>query len=342
MNKTRILYLDILRIMACLAVIGIHAASSRFYGAGPGSFDFKVSALWLSVVHWSVPVFVMISGAHFLDPAIESDTGTLYRKNILRILLIFLLWSLVYALLGMSSYHLWFLLMLAGLYVITPLLRKITADEKASGYFLIVALVYFTAVFLKDLAGTLVVHQSNEAIIRIYDVLDTDFGYVNWQFPAGYAVFYVLGYYLTGYGIHRKIKLAIYALMLPASLGSWYVTVLASGLKQGAFPFYSEGSLPMAITAAGVFLAVKDLFGQGKKSGASGPSKAATAAGHISKCTLGIYVTHLYILSLFDRFLGEKMGASLYIPLAIIGVFVLSLAVTALLKLIPGFKRIFI
>ena len=341
-DKNRILYLDILRILACLAVIGIHVASSVFYGAEVTSRDFKISALWLSFFHWSVPVFVMISGMHFLDPALEIDTGKLYRKNILRILLVFLLWTVVYALMGIGSYHLWFLLMLAGLYVITPLLRKITADEKALRYFLAVSFVYFAAVFLKDLAGALVIHQRREAIIRIYEVLNTDFEYVNWQFPAGYAVFYVLGAYLGRYDPGRKIKTAVYALMFPAALGSWYVTVLASELKEGAFPFYQEGSLPMAIIAAGVFLAVKDLSGCGKRNGASKAAGSLQAVAYLSKCTLGIYVTHLCVFTFLEPYICGRMAAAAYIPIAIAAVFVLSLAVTALLRLIPGFNRIFI
>ena len=62
--KERIIYLDILRILAVVGVICIHS--------GFGTYFF-----------WSVSLFVMISGALWLSQKGEIDINKLWRINIL-------------------------------------------------------------------------------------------------------------------------------------------------------------------------------------------------------------------------------------------------------------------
>lgn len=63
----RILYLDILRIMAIIAVVMLHVSAQRFYVSFP-SYEWEIRMFFNSMVRWGVPIFVMISGALFLDP----------------------------------------------------------------------------------------------------------------------------------------------------------------------------------------------------------------------------------------------------------------------------------
>ncbi|MBR3027382.1 MAG: acyltransferase family protein [Bacteroidales bacterium] len=63
----RVLYLDILRIMAIIAVVMLHVSAQRFYVSFP-SYEWEVRMFFNSMVRWGVPIFVMISGALFLDP----------------------------------------------------------------------------------------------------------------------------------------------------------------------------------------------------------------------------------------------------------------------------------
>ena len=77
----RIVYLDLLRLMATLAVIFLHGATSEFY-LPHSSMNWYIAATEDSIVRWCVPVFVMISGALFLNPNKEIT----YRE---------ILWSIV-------------------------------------------------------------------------------------------------------------------------------------------------------------------------------------------------------------------------------------------------------
>lgn len=60
-------YLDLLRIISALAVIVIHLASDRLVFSTPNSFEWQSLNLLNSISRFCVPVFVMISGALFLE-----------------------------------------------------------------------------------------------------------------------------------------------------------------------------------------------------------------------------------------------------------------------------------
>ena len=138
-ERQRVLYIDALRVLACMFVVVLHQSAQKFDKAAVGSYEWTVFNVYDSLTRWAVPVFVMISGALFLDPAKEIRLKTLCRKNLLRIGTAFLFWSALYSIVDylcgtrlrdvVSGFitghvHLWFLYMIGGLYLIVPLLRR--------------------------------------------------------------------------------------------------------------------------------------------------------------------------------------------------------------------------
>lgn len=139
MKEERIVWIDWMRVLACLMVMVVHA-TEPFYLGGDGSLiltraDMYWSALFDCAVRMCVPLFVMAS-SYLLFP-VKQDTGTFLLRRAKRILIPFLLWSLFYAcywgnpaenlqgLLFNFNYaagHLWFVYMLVGLYLLMPLL----------------------------------------------------------------------------------------------------------------------------------------------------------------------------------------------------------------------------
>ena len=65
-KKNKILYLDILRALACLLVVMIHS-SMNYAVQEVGSKNFWVGNFFDSISRAAVPLFVMISGALMLD-----------------------------------------------------------------------------------------------------------------------------------------------------------------------------------------------------------------------------------------------------------------------------------
>ena len=89
-------YLDVLRAVACLAVILVHA-SMTYAEREVGSVNFWIGNLCDSLVRFGVPIFVMISGALMLDDAYVSTREKTWR-HIKKMLLFFLFWSTAYCL----------------------------------------------------------------------------------------------------------------------------------------------------------------------------------------------------------------------------------------------------
>ena len=139
MNKEREVWIDWLRVAACFMVIVVHC-TEPFYLGGEGSRILSRSdAFWAafsdSFVRACVPLFV-IASSYLLFP-LSTDSRTFFKKRASRILIPFLIWSLVYAFIwgnptenlrnlifnfNYSAGHLWFVYMLIGLYLLMPLL----------------------------------------------------------------------------------------------------------------------------------------------------------------------------------------------------------------------------
>ena len=121
-KTTRNYSIDLLRILACLAVVMAHVVSSPIDRTDPGTFDYNL-CLFLNV-----------------------PLKKLFSKNILRILTALVFWSGVYAMvlskpfypLGSQEAHFWYLGMIIGVYLAIPVLRYITANVVLMRYFLIV------------------------------------------------------------------------------------------------------------------------------------------------------------------------------------------------------------
>ena len=98
MSRNRIVWLDVVRLVAMFTVVCCHSADPfNFYTGNPGpeleSIKFW-GAAWGAVLRPCVPLFVMITGALLLP--VREDAGPFYRKRIGRVFWPFLIWSVIY------------------------------------------------------------------------------------------------------------------------------------------------------------------------------------------------------------------------------------------------------
>ncbi len=159
-KPNRIIAFDFLRIIAILFVITIHTTAPTFYAYPIKSGGFLLATLLNSISRPAVPIFVMISGALMLDERKQISNKKIFKKS-LYLLLILFGWSIFYASISLiisppqtgfsissfikaillGHYHLWFLYMLIGLYLFTPILRLFVkkANSKYILYFFLFA-----------------------------------------------------------------------------------------------------------------------------------------------------------------------------------------------------------
>ena len=135
----RKVWIDWLRVAACFMVFVVHS-TEPFYLGGQGSLILdETDAFWASffdtLVRSCVPLFV-IASSYLMFP-LNCSTGEFFKKRAIRILIPFILWSVVYAFVwgepvenfknlllnfNYAAGHLWFIYMLLGVYLLMPLL----------------------------------------------------------------------------------------------------------------------------------------------------------------------------------------------------------------------------
>ena len=94
----RVIYADILRVIATLAVMIIHVSATNYRDLSPHSYEWNMISMYDSLVRWCVPMFVMLSGMFFLNPKKPLSIKKLYTKYIYRIALALLVWGSIYQL----------------------------------------------------------------------------------------------------------------------------------------------------------------------------------------------------------------------------------------------------
>lgn len=135
----REIWLDWVRVIACFMVMTVHC-TEPFYLGGEGSLLLtRTDMLWASFfdsfVRACVPLFIIMSS--YLQFPLKYGTAEFFRRRAVRVLVPFLLWTIVYALVygrpvenfkdlifnfNYAAGHLWYVYMLIGIYLLMPLL----------------------------------------------------------------------------------------------------------------------------------------------------------------------------------------------------------------------------
>ncbi len=352
-KKTRVMWLDILRIFSILAMVFLHTFTGNFKGADsawrvadPTSLNWQILNVFDCLVRFCVPAFCMISGVLFLDPAREQPLKKLYSKNILRIAVSFAVWSGLYAVLGIflrgetlgvsalagavknamfGHYHLWFLLMLIGFYMLVPFLRKIAADKTLSLYFIVLCFVFNfleNAVMLVSPLANFVEIQSNKLSLG---------------FVGGYVGYFMLGSHLYHYPPAKRTRHVLYA----AGVVSFLLTAVVVGAS-AYVTGKANGDLYEYVLPNTFFEAIAVfLFFRARFENKTYSDKAVRAVGFLSACSFGMYLTHDLFNMLLARlgFTALTVTPLIAVPLLTGIVSVAALALTVLLRKIPVFSK---
>ena len=348
-EKKRLIYPDLLRIISIFSVLVLHAVGEIWRDIPIQSKSWVALVAIDSIFRFAVPVFVMVSGMFMLSPQKDRGIKELYSKKILRIVTSFIFWSLIYTFFHLASqiitqrgsfkpdfqeiinnfligeYHLWFMYMIVGLYIVTPLLRKIVAKKSTMQYFLV---IWFMFCIVANFTG-LIPKIGN----KIYGFIDL----FKISIAVEYSGYYVLGYYLNKYAVKRPIKHAVYAFAVLGTLGIAFMTVFTSFRSNESVSKYLGYLLPMtAFQSAAIFLFVQDKF-----KNVSLSEKSQKTIYTLSKISFGIYLSHILVMKTVEKF------SHMFFPLppyALFGALLISAAIISplisyFLNKIPGASK---
>lgn len=339
-------YINRLRILSIYAVVTAHVTIWLTMASAPFSLNWWLGASIFYACFCSIPVFVMISGALLLDSSREEPLREFYRKRMVRVGVPLVSWTIVYLCVRAFAdheqltagrifeliitanpyYHLWFLYMIAGLYLVTPPLRTFVrhATPKERVFVIVVMLVLANAYFQADA----LLWQNQRSVFTLF---------------IPYIALYLCGYELSRID-PRKIPPAKY-IVLAVAICVVYLAVFAQPFiarqggvgpgKRFVFDFFTP---PIIFLSIAIFWAARRLDATAQP--AAGIGK--TAVEWIASTTLGIYALHPLVLIWIQKALKNHAGdGSFLLGVTVVPLLTFSACylITSILMNIPVLRR---
>lgn len=300
-DKGRIIYLDILRVLACFFVIIVHVSAYLLSIYPVQSFNFQVNNFYNTISIAAPTVFLMLSGAIFLNPRLKDiSLKKLWGKYILRMVVSYVFWSYLFTFIiwfpyytwnletiGLfikeffksgPMYHMWYIHVILSIYMVLPLLKPAFAEKSRCRYFLLLFSIFqliIPTIFKFDIPH-----------LGIFQNLYSRIPYI---LCVGHLGYFVLGYYLSTENFNKRSRIIIYVLGISgitiASIINGYNAVTQNTTY---LPLSDLFALNSALVASAVFIAIRYI-----------PWKAGRFTSFmekLSKLTFGIYLIHPVLL----------------------------------------------
>lgn len=376
LRKSRVAWIDMLRVVACFMVVMAHACDPFV-----GQFDndrtsFLTGAAFGSLMRPCVPLFVMMTGALLLPVApARRSLDAFYRKRVGRLIVPLIFWSLALPVIGYCYFNyvnpdtanamlsggmysaenfvprmwtwifnfnydttaLWYLYMLLGLYLIMPILDGWMRSASKSD--LRTALIVWAVSLCLPYVQMFAPALGYEGVFGNFGIL----GVCDWNpfgtfyYVSGFAGYLVLAYYLKTYPLQWSSR-KMWAILMPMFLIGYAVTFFGFVAMQALHPGdYAYLEVLWLFCGINVFFMTLPVF---------------VAVQHV-KCnswkwltkvatlTFGIYLVHFPFESAgYDLFAASGLPEWLRIPLAAAVVFIFSAAIVWVLRLWKVTRRL--
>ena len=364
---------DVIRTVAIVGVILLHSANDLT----------SQQMSWFEIVRWNtvtvyqsigrlgVPLFLLLTGALLLQPSkLTEPIGVFFKKRVARIGLPFIFWGAIYfawdflvvnkinnqpittnsiiqGVLTGPYYQFWYLYLLLGLYLITPILRVVMAHASRDLIKYILILWFLGAAIVPTIALVTSLH------------LDT-----NVLTITGYVGYFILGAYLLTVQISRS-KLALYTAVgvTLTAIGTYVIAATVGGTEMYFFQGYLSPTLIFAAASLFLLLIVvqsppsTQTFAvpsdtendfKPKEICAEPPceSKGRKLLRLISANTLALYLFHVMVLETIQKgylgfaINGNTINSVVGVPLNTVIVLFVSLGIIVGLKKVPGLKKL--
>ena len=339
----RIIKYDILRIIASFSIVLLHVSASYWSVVDVHSREFLVMTIYNSFTRFAVPVFFMLSGLFLVTPERENVA---VGKRILRLVILFYVWSAFYAFQGVAMdalhgefsmevwtasverfifghIHMWFLQMLCGFYLLIPVARQLCVKKEVLQYYLILW-VAFRYLF-PCLTGIFHLYTIQARIDSLgMDTLASNFG------------FFLLGYYLNATDIKKEMRWIIYVMGIVAVGLTAYLTV-RDCRETGTYmeTWFSPASLTVLVISTAIFICIKYC-------GVLDNLKRAYMWKKLSGYTFFIYMFHMFVIEKLNLIgiTTVSFPAVISIPAITIFTFIVSLLGAFVADHIPFVRKI--
>ncbi|MFH4621365.1 acyltransferase [Vibrio furnissii] len=284
----RIIFFDMLRCVAAVAVIGIHVLAPYRQELGTIPLSEWLTAVTVNgLSRWAVPVFILISGALMLSDPRPFDLQYYLRRRLGKVLVPFMIWSLFYAYLSGWS---------ASGFDGQLALETLKHSPQHETYYHLGFFYYFIPLYF--------VIPLFQWLVKRVDTLAICAWVAVWMLTATLFLFYIdgvwnlelwlySGYLLLGYLLYQKVPNNRWVVMAALLLGggALYVTVTSVVSVSLQYQSYiverwlSYKTLNTILAASMVFILCRAWADHLS-------SRAQTVVAFISQHSLGIYLLH--------------------------------------------------
>ena len=355
-ESTRNYNFDIIRIIAIMAVVMIHVADYMTYSSYMSfsltKYDSNIGMIFEGTSHFAVPLFVMVSGGLFLDNNRHITFEEIFSKYIKNIFILFVEWSIIYAILFdmvipcvlnkeisilfflkdvfCGHYHMWYMLMIMGLYFITPYLRSFTTktNKKMVLIYLIASgLLFFTAPILDCFE----VLCNNSYLIDGINIIRVILEKAHLDFLGGYVAYFLAGWYIVKFSEGGKKRV----IFLIGTIS--YVFMLILTFLSRSKSAFTALNILIFIISISIFYFIINLKLK------LTPSWKKTIM-KLSHCSFGVFMIHPMFLEVIVKVIPYKGIVAgkpiLWIILIWLIVMGLSLGMVCIMDKIPLIKKL--
>ncbi|WP_277034235.1 acyltransferase [Propionimicrobium lymphophilum] len=307
-NTHRRVWMDVLNVVGIFLVVFLHSRTAYFSNQPVNGYwiEYLISGIGVA----AVPLFFAISGANLIGFTRKMSIRDFFKKRFSKIIIPYFIWGIAGALyqffcldnkkifenpisllcnLQQANAPLWFLMVLAGIYVLMPLFSAaITAienrpEDPTKFYYYLIAICYIGGVIMP------LVRSFIPGFLPQVDIVP----------GSEYVLFPIMGYVLLKIDLKKWQRTAIYSLgfigFLSFSVLGAFTSLKGWGHQELLTSYFGVG-VPF-ITAAFFVLAKQINFQRFD-------TRLHTALANLSKLTFGIYLIHIIPSDAFRRIVG--------------------------------------
>lgn len=342
---------DLIRTIAIFLVVLLHASNETLQLSSASETYWWTAVIYKTVSMACVPLFVMLSGSLLLQPKkLEEPIRVFLKKRLSRIGLAFVFWTIIYTLwsfflsqqpltwpnlvqatlFGIFSgayYHFWFLYLIIGLYLITPILRAIIANGNWNVLRYLIIL-WFLAV----------------AVVPIIQLVGFYTFYTLVFLIIGWIGYFALGAYLHRVKIHSILLYSVLGCSFVWTIfGTWVMNypLAYMGNKDFFFDYLTANVILGSITLFMILIKIRPSDWPGKNH-----STLRNLVKVIGQNTLPIFLLHVIILESLQRgFFGFTLSAhtldpAIEIPLIAVVTFFITVGLILVMRKVPGLRKL--
>jgi len=339
LNNKRIIYYDILNILACIAVVFLHCNGTVH--SFSNTLLWKESLVIEVLFYFAVPIFIMISGATLLRYRERYSTKEYFIKRIEKVVIPWVIWSLIIYVLRNKSLNIiqfanyfiyekietiyWFFPLIIYLYCLIPVLSILTEKKeyRKTMWYIVLFIFIFQSV-LKPICAMLQITFPN--------VLNYMLG------QNAYIIYLLLGYLLSTTELSKKQKISIYVLAIIALLTRYLHTLFAS-INTGMLNNDSWGytAFTALFPTVALFIFIKDINWEKLFNKLKINTKIVSS---FASCSFGVYLIHILLRGKLADILGISSISYFYRLVYPLILYIICVGIVFIIKKIPIIKKI--